>query len=108
MIVITGTIIGDAPNKLVTHSENPDETIERLPTDISVPSHFYKIIYSPSRVRALAFLLPHENVKGRDLDEFRTSIRKIEETSGYDFLSALPKSRQNTLEHAKKPMWRKF
>jgi endonuclease G len=60
---------------------------------VAVPTHFFKIVvdaHDPGNPDALAFMLPNQNLADRDLNEFLTSIDKIEQFTGLDFLSALP------------------
>lgn len=68
---------------------------------VAVPTHFYKIIVDandPNNVEALAFVMPNENLSGREYSEFLTSIDEIEVSTGLDFLSALPDDVQNRVE----------
>ncbi len=70
--------------------------------DVAVPKQFYKIIldYSEPEIKAIAFLLPHQESK-RSLKNFVTSIDKIEQLTGIDFFSNLPDNLENKLESSK-------
>ncbi len=56
---------------------------------VAVPSHYYKIIFDPVRVEAIAFLLPNRRLPSSSLPQFLTSIDKIEQVTGLDFLNKL-------------------
>lgn len=71
---------------------------------VAVPTHFFKIVVDtqdPSRPDALAFLLPNENLSGRDFREFLTTIDEIEAATGLNFLSSLPTAVQRVVEATK-------
>jgi len=68
---------------------------------VAVPTHFYKIIVDANDqedIRALAFLIPNQQLTGRDIGEFVTSIDHIEEQTGLDFLSAVLEDQQTMVE----------
>lgn len=56
---------------------------------VAVPSHFYKIIFDPVRVEAIAFLLPNKRLPSSSLPQFLTSVDRIEQVTGLDFLNKL-------------------
>jgi endonuclease G len=66
---------------------------------VSVPNYFYKILlsYTPSEIKAIAFLLPHKESK-KSLYEFVVSIDELEEKTGIDFFHHLPDNVENKLE----------
>jgi endonuclease G len=71
---------------------------------VAVPTHFYKIIVDandPTRVEALAFMLPNQNLSARYYGDFLCSIDEIESATGLDFLSALPASTEEAVESRK-------
>lgn len=74
-----------------------------LPTigqeSVAIPKYFYKILLDDSRgkLRAIAFLVPHEK-SDRPLYEFVVSIRSIEALTGIDFFYQLPVSIQDEIE----------
>ncbi len=73
---------------------------------VAMPTHCYKIVVDArdrQNVQALAFLVPNQDVSGRSLQEFLTSVDEVERLTGLDFLSALPKQVQEVVE-AKKPI----
>jgi endonuclease G len=105
LIVFTGTIVEGVPKKLVTNASKPSNRVE---TEISIPTHFYKIIYAPKDNTVQAFLFRHGNVKGRKVKEFRAKVREIETMTGYDFLSQLPRSEQDRLETRLHPKRQSF
>lgn len=93
LYVMTGPVYSSDPNKVLG------------PNKIAIPDAFYKIVYDPTRGRALAFMLENKRHTGRDLDPYRTSIAKIEELTGVDFLTNLPEREQTILESNVSPMW---
>ncbi len=52
------------------------------PDKVGVPSGFFKVIVDPKTSDTLAFLFPHEVVKGTDLRPFLTSIGGLEVAAG--------------------------
>jgi endonuclease G len=69
---------------------------------VAVPSHLYKIVYDPKEKEAIAFFMPNEPIKTSEMPKYIESIRDIEAKTGLDFLSALDKGTQDTIE-TKKP-----
>ena len=72
---------------------------------VPVPSHFYKILFDPTKGRALSFLIPHRALKTASLSKFRTSIDQIEKVTGIDFLSGLEDTIENRIESQVSAMW---
>lgn len=74
-----------------------------LPTigyeNVAVPKLFYKIIldYSEPEIKAIAFLLPHQESK-KSLKKFVTTIDNIEQLTSIDFFPNLPDELENRLE----------
>jgi endonuclease G len=66
---------------------------------VSVPKQFYKILLNntESNIKAIAFLIPNENVNGA-LYKYVVSIDKIEQLTGIDFFYSLPNNIENELE----------
>lgn len=46
----------------------------------------------------LAFILPNENLSGRNINEFLTSVDEIERLTGLNFLKKLPDQIENEVE----------
>lgn len=67
--------------------------------DVTVPNHYYKVVFDyekPER-KAIAFILP--NKKGtKSLEEYAVSIDKVEERTGIDFFHQMPEHIENKLE----------
>ena len=83
--VITGAIPGDDPEKISG-------------TTVTVPERFFKIIFDPVRVDAIAFILPNESNPTSQLHTFITSVDVVEEETGLDFLSELNDSVEVVVE----------
>ncbi len=64
---------------------------------VLVPEAYYKIVYIPSKNKAIGFLLPNEGSK-KELHSFAVPIDVIEATTGIDFFPALEDTHENTLE----------
>ena len=77
LYVVTGPVYDPAP--LSTLGTN----------DVSVPSHFYKVIFDPIRVEAIAFILPNTNTPTSQLPTFIRSVDEVESKTGLDFLPEL-------------------
>lgn len=66
---------------------------------VSVPNAFYKILldYTQPEIKAIAFLIPHQESK-KPLYDFVISIDRLESITGIDFLHHLPNDLENKLE----------
>jgi len=65
---------------------------------VTVPSHFYKVILNNSKEpKLIAFLLPHK-ASSKSLSKFVISVDELEELSNIDFFKALPDELENKLE----------
>lgn len=86
LYVVTGGILEN--NLKTIGSEN-----------VAVPKAFYKILldYTAPEIKAIAFLLPHQESK-KPLYDFVVSIDELEEKTGIDFFSNLPDELENSLE----------
>lgn len=102
VVVITGPVYGDKPRPIVQNEGKPN----RVEGKVLVPESFYKIVYDPARRRAIAFLVPNQNLTGRRVDEFIATIKDIEDRTGLNFLSKLPARDQRQIESTRSPMWR--
>ena len=71
------------------------------PNDVTVPTHYYKVIldYDKPERKAIAFILPNEKGK-KPLKEYTVSIDEVEERTGIDFFHELPDKIENELEES--------
>ena len=85
--VVTGPVLTDGPYDTI--GEN----------DVAVPSYFYKVVldYSEPTLKAIGFILPHENSKN-PLSYFAVTVDEVEERTGLDFFPLLPDSTEEKLE----------
>ena len=70
-----------------------------IKSKITVPSHFYKILYDAngSQPKMVAFLLP--NAEGsRPFSKYAISVDELEQRSGIDYFSQLPDNIEDSLE----------
>ena len=65
--------------------------------EVLVPDFYYKVIYVPSKEKAVAFLLPNK-ASTAPLKTFVIPIDALEEHTGIDFFPALDDDTENTLE----------
>ena len=93
LYVMTGPIYSQDTNKVLGANK------------IAIPDAFFKIVYDPTRGRAIGFVLENKRHTGRALDPYRKSIAEIEELTGIDFLTNLPERQQTILESNVAPMW---
>jgi len=74
--------------------------------NVSVPTHFYKVIFDPIRIEAIAFILPNDHLKSEKLPEYIKSIDEVEKLTKLDFLSELNDEIENVIEAKAQPeMW---
>lgn len=94
VVVITGPVYGTAPKKIgKTHT-------------VPIPESFFKIVYDPTRRRAIGFLLPNEKLPSKSHGEHLVTIREIEDKTGLDFFPELSRRKQNLLEKNVNNIWR--
>lgn len=86
LIVITGPIL--SPKM---------ETIGGERNAVAVPERFFKIVYSTTSKRAIAFVFKNENTTA-SWRSFAVTVDEVERMTGYDFLPALPDDVENTAE----------
>lgn len=65
-------------------------------SNVTVPSYFYKVVYSPTR-GGIGFLMPNQRISSK-LQSWQTSIELIEVLTGIDFFPQLPKEVQAKIE----------
>ncbi len=64
---------------------------------VIVPTHVYKILYSPTDMTVIAFLMPNKKVYGQLL-EFVVTVDELERLTGIDFLYQLNDSIEAEIE----------
>lgn len=93
--VLTGPVF-DADRQLLGEADDRDRSSSR----VEIPDAFYKIIIDEdgAEVRTLPFLMP-QNVRGTESPrQFLTSIDRIEQLTGFDFLWALNDPHEDAIE----------
>ncbi len=65
---------------------------------VTVPTHFYKVIFDPIKVEVIAFILPNKKLKTKDLPKYITSVDDVESKTGLDFLEGLEDSVEDFIE----------
>ena len=85
--VVTGPVLTDGPYDTIGENK------------VAVPSYFYKVVldYSEPTIKAIGFILPHENSKN-PLSYFAVTVDEVEERTGLDFFPLLPDSVEEKLE----------
>ena len=83
----TGPVLTDGPYDTIGENK------------VAVPSYFYKVVldYSEPTLKAIGFILPHENSKN-PLSYFAVTVDEVEERPGLDFFPLLPDSTEEKLE----------
>lgn len=71
-----------------------NEQLNKRVNDISVPTAFYKVIYSEKEDKCIAFLMPNDAVKSADLWSYALSIESLEHKTGYTFFTSLGRRKQ--------------
>lgn len=79
------------------------------------PSHFYKLLMkcsfndngSMSTAKGIAYLMVNDVHSGTDYDNaaYRTTIDAIEQRTGFDFFTNVPKELQDAAENSSAPIW---
>jgi len=89
LYIYTGPVYKDTPKKTIGSNQ------------VAVPTHFYKIVFDPVRVEAIAFLLPNKTIKTKDLSRYLVSVNEVEAQTGLDFLSNIDTPIQKLVESKK-------
>ena len=64
---------------------------------VSIPGHFYKIIYSPAGGKMLAFILPNKKAEA-SLSNYIVTVDAVEVATGIDFFPEFPDTIEQQLE----------
>ena len=85
--VVTGPVLTDGPYETIGENK------------VAVPNYFYKVIldYSAPPVKAIGFIMPHENSK-EPLSYFAVTVDEVENITGLDFFPLLPDDEEEKLE----------
>lgn len=65
---------------------------------VHVPTHFYKIVFDPVGLDAIAFLVPHRAISKRELPGFIVSVDEVERRTGLDFNNLLDDTVEDDIE----------
>lgn len=73
---------------------------------VPVPSAYWKVIYDPVSEEAIAYLIPHKNLRTKQLDNYLVSIDHIEAMYDLDLLSLLEDQLEAEIEKiTQKKQW---
>jgi len=72
---------------------------------VHVPTHFYKIVFDPVGMDAIAFLVPHRPISKSELPGFIVSVDEVERMTGLDFNSLLDDTVEDDIEDDVERMW---
>ncbi len=72
---------------------------------VYVPTHFYKIVFDPNAMDAIAFLVPHRAISKGDLPGFIVSVDDVEQRTGLDFNNLLDDAVEDDMEDDVERMW---
>ena len=65
----------------------PDEPVIVIgPNQVAAPTHFYKVIFDPVRVEAIAFIMPNAELRTADMPQYIVAVSEVEEMTGLNFL----------------------
>lgn len=85
-----------------------DTDDQKLRSGVEVPRACFKIMVDEDAgsVRALAFAIPQDVAGSEDPGQFLTTVREVENQTGFDFMSELPAAVQDRVETVKAGMWK--
>ncbi len=86
LFVVTGPVL-----------TNNLEPVPRSVNKVKVPKYFYKIAYDKQHEKAIAFLMPNEDVQ-YPIESYAVSIDSVEKLTGIDFFYKLPDNIENKIE----------
>ena len=105
LYVITGPLYEERPIEQLVYDKDGDG-VDDNGVLVDVPSHFFKLAYDPARVEAIAFLLPNEKLKTKDLPDFVRSIDEIEDRARLDVLPMIWDGAEDAIENHRQPrLW---
>jgi endonuclease G len=65
----------------------PDEPLILIgPNQVAAPTHFYKVIFDPVRVEAIAFIMPNSELRTEDMPHYIVTVGEVEKVTGLNFL----------------------
>lgn len=75
------------------------------PNHVAVPSHFFKVVFDPNKMEAIAFVFPNVKLERGTIPYYIVSIDYIEQLTGLDFLAPLGDDVENKIEAVRSEMW---
>jgi endonuclease G len=72
-------------------------------TEVGVPTHTFKVILTvgpAETMKMYAVIMPNADGVTGTVNSFATTVRSVEDKTGFDFFSALSRAEQNRLEQA--------
>ena len=107
LYVVTGPLYEDNPIKKLSYDKDGDGKDDNGVL-VDVPSHFFKFALDANRMEAIAFILPNQKLKTKDLPKYLTSINDIEARSRLDFLKDIWDGAEQIIEsHVQPELWTK-
>ena len=87
--IVTGPILPETKT---------NETITIGPSKVTVPEAYYKVVWDRTGpMKMIGFILPNKG-SSEPLQSFAVSVDEVEQKTGLDFFSKLPKEQQEALE----------
>jgi len=83
LVIYTGPIMSSRPKMVGKENKN-----------IAVPDAFFKVVYAPTKKRAIAFIYPNEPCRG-SYRNYAVSVAEVERRTGLRFPAALPRTQSN-------------
>jgi len=74
---------------------------KHIGNNVPVPDEYWKVIYDPALEEAIAFIIPHKNLKTAQLNNYLSSVDEVESKFGLDLLSSLDDSAEARVERMK-------
>ena len=84
--IVTGPILNDSL-----------DVIERGINKVSIPKYYYKIALDLKNLRAIAFIMPNEDIK-YPISSYAVTINEVEEVTGINFFNKVEDSIEEQLE----------
>jgi endonuclease G len=65
----------------------PDEPLIVIGANkVAAPTHFYKVIFDPVRVEAIAFIMPNTELRTENMPDYIVTVTEVEQMTGLNFL----------------------
>ncbi len=93
-----GLLSNDRSELLIIAGTYFEDSVETIGNGVGVPTRFFKIVFDPVRVSAIAYWIPQDEDTRDRIATYVRSIDEVESRTGFDFLSELDNAIETIVE----------